>query len=52
MQPTYADILTISAAYDRADRPSHMPFVGLLSGLALALAMWSAVGWLVWALLN
>jgi hypothetical protein len=52
MQPTYADILTISAAYDRIDRPPRMPFLGLLSGVALALIMWLAVGWLMWALLD
>lgn len=52
MQPTYADILTLSAAAPRrADRPAHMPLLGLLSGLVLALMLWSAIGWLMWALL-
>jgi hypothetical protein len=52
MSPTYADILTLSAApRQRADRPAHMPLLGLLSGLALALVLWSAIGGLMWALL-
>ena len=51
MHPTYVDILTLSAAPRRADRPAHMPLLGLLSGLVLALMLWSAIGWLMWALL-
>jgi hypothetical protein len=52
MSRTYADILTLSTAPPRrADRPAHMPVLGLLSGLALALVLWSAIGWVVWALL-
>jgi hypothetical protein len=51
MSPTYADILMLSAAYRPAERGAPMPLLGLLSGLALALVLWSAIGWLVWALL-
>jgi hypothetical protein len=51
MSPTYADILMLSAAYRPAERGAHMPLLGLFSGLALALVLWSAIGWLVWALL-
>ena len=51
MQPTYADILTLSTAHLPAERAAPMPLLGLLSGLALALALWSALGWLMWALL-
>ena len=51
MSPTYADILMLSAAYRPAERGAHMPLLGLLSGLVLALVLWSAIGWLAWALL-
>ena len=51
MSPTYADILMLSAAYRPAERDAPMPLLGLLSGLGLALVLWSAIGWLVWALL-
>jgi hypothetical protein len=51
MSPTYADILMLSAAPRRADPPAQMPLLGLLSGFALALVLWSAIGWVVWALL-
>jgi len=52
MPPTYADIVAICAAHARPDRPSRMPFLGLLTGLALALVMWSGAGWLVLRLLD
>jgi len=51
MHPTYDDILALSAAYRPSERGAHMPLLGLLSGLSLALVLWSGIGWLVWALL-
>lgn len=48
MQPTYAHIEMLSAAAARSDRATQMPFLGLLTGFTLALALWTAVGWLVW----
>ena len=48
-RPTYGDIVMLSAAYARADRAAHMPLLGLLSGLALAIVLWSVIGWLLWA---
>ena len=47
--PTYGDIVMLSAAYTRAERAAHMPLLGLLSGLALAIILWSVIGWLLWA---
>ena len=52
MKPTYADILLLSAPYERTDRPACMPLLGFVSGLGLAVVLWSAIGSLVWALLN
>jgi len=52
MKPTYADILLLSAEYERANRPVHMPLLGFLSGIGLALFLWSAIGSLAWALLG
>jgi hypothetical protein len=52
MKPTYADILLLSAAYERTDRPACMPLLGFVSGLGLAVVLWSAIGSLAWALLN
>jgi len=51
MQPTYADILLLSTAHGRAERSNPMPLLGFLTGLSLALVLWSAIGWLLWALL-
>ena len=39
----------LSAAYARAERAAHMPLLGLLSGFALAIILWSVIGWLLWA---
>jgi len=52
MNPTYADILLLSDDYERVDRPLHMPLLGFLSGIGLALFLWSAIGTLAWALLR
>jgi hypothetical protein len=52
MQPTYADILLLSAAYQRTDRATRMPLLGFVSGLGLAIVLWSAIGSLLWALLG
>jgi len=48
----------LSSAYGPAqrdaasDRAAHMPLLGFLTGLSLAVVLWSAVGWLVWLLLG
>jgi len=51
MRPTYAHLNLVIADDARPDRAPHMPLLGLLSGLALALAMWSVIGWVVLSLL-
>jgi hypothetical protein len=40
------------AERDRPDRAPQMPLLGLLSGLTLALALWSGIVWLVLNVLN
>ena len=52
MRYTYAHIEVLSAAAGRTDRAMQMPFLGLLSGLTLALCLWTAIAWLVWAFLG
>jgi hypothetical protein len=52
MLPTYAHIDLLCSAATRADRPAHMPLLGLLSGLSLALVLWTAIGGFVWAVLD
>jgi hypothetical protein len=42
----------LSSAYSPTERATQMPLLGLLCGLALALLLWSAVGWAVWLLLD
>ncbi|MGH7788350.1 MAG: hypothetical protein ACRERC_15890 [Candidatus Binatia bacterium] len=52
MHPTYFDIemLSARAAAEAVDRPAEMPLLGLLTGMGLALCLWSAIAALVWAL--
>lgn len=52
MHPTYFDIEMVSAraVADDVDRPAEMPLLGLLTGMGLALFLWSAIAGLVWAL--
>lgn len=47
MQPTHADVNLMRFNPARPDPTTQMPLIGLLSGLALALVLWSAIGWLV-----
>ena len=48
----------LSSAYNPAhratptDRATQMPLLGFLTGLSLALVLWTAAGWLVWLLLG
>jgi hypothetical protein len=42
----------ILADRERPDRAPQMPLLGLLSGLTLALALWSGIVWLVLNSLN
>lgn len=47
MRPTYEDLSLLLAERDRPDRAPQMPLLGLLSGLTLALALWSGIAWVV-----
>ncbi|HSP98568.1 MAG TPA: hypothetical protein VL049_15210 [Candidatus Dormibacteraeota bacterium] len=52
MRPTYAELTLLLAERERGDRAPQMPLLGLLSGLALALLLWSGIAWLVLTLLR
>jgi hypothetical protein len=55
MPPTYAHIEMLSLeamTRDRTDRAVHMPLLGLVSGLTLAVVLWTAIGWVAWAVLG
>ena len=52
MRPTYAHLNLIIADQARPGRAPQMPLLGLLSGLALALVLWSAIGWVVLAVVR
>ncbi|MDX2168007.1 MAG: hypothetical protein SF182_13115 [Deltaproteobacteria bacterium] len=52
MRPTYAQLNMVIADRARPDRAPHMPLLGLLSGLSLALVLWSAIAWAALALLR
>jgi hypothetical protein len=47
MRPTYAELNVLISERTRPDRAPRMPLVGLLSGLVLALALWSGIAWLL-----
>ncbi len=47
---TYAHIELVSENAARPDRPPRMPLLGLLSGAVFALALWTAIGWIIVAL--
>ena len=51
MRPTYAHLSLQIDAATRDDRAPSMPLLGPLTGLTLALLLWSGLGWLAWALL-
>jgi len=43
----YEELTMLIAERERPDRAPQMPLLGLLSGLALALLLWSGIAWLV-----
>ena len=47
LPPTYEELTMLISDSDRPDRAPHMPLLGLLSGLTLALVLWSGIAWLV-----
>jgi hypothetical protein len=51
MRPTYADLTLWIDEATQPDRAPSMPLLGPLTGLTLALALWTGIGWLLWALL-
>lgn len=52
MRPSYAELNMLIAERTRPDRAPQMPLLGLLSGLALALVLWSGIAWLVLGVLR
>jgi len=47
MPPTYAHIEMLSLeamTRDRTDRAVHMPLLGLVSGVTMAVVLWTAIG--------
>jgi hypothetical protein len=51
MRATYAELVLLSDAHRGADRSPTMPLLGFFTGLTLATALWTAIGWIAWALL-
>lgn len=51
MRPTYAHLTLLIDAAAQPDRAPSMPLLGPLTGLTLAVALWTALGSLLWALL-
>lgn len=52
MRPTYADLTALIDEATQPDRAPSMPLLGPLSGLTLALTLWTAIGWLLFALID
>jgi hypothetical protein len=52
MRPTYADLSLLIDRATQPDRAPSMPLLGPLSGLTLALALWTGLGWLFWTLFS
>ncbi len=52
MRPTYAELTMLIDERTRPDRAPQMPLLGLLSGLGLALVLWSGIAWLALGLLH
>lgn len=50
MLPTYAALDVLIDRATQPDRAPSMPLLGPLAGLTLALTLWTAIGWLCWAL--
>ncbi|MFN8642433.1 MAG: hypothetical protein U0802_12575 [Candidatus Binatia bacterium] len=52
MRPTYAELNLLISQRTRPDRAPQMPLLGLLSGFALALLLWSGIAGLVLGVLR
>jgi len=52
LPPTYEELTMLISDSDRPDRAPHMPLLGLLSGLALAVVLWSGIAWLVFSVVD
>ena len=52
MRPTYAHLSLLIDEATRHDRAPSMPLLGPLTGLALALVLWSGLGWAFWSLVS
>jgi hypothetical protein len=52
MRPTYADLSSLIDEATQPDRAPSMPLLGPLSGLTFALALWTAIGWLLFVLID
>jgi hypothetical protein len=52
LPPTYEELIMLIGDSARPDRAPHMPLLGLVSGLALALLLWSGIAWVVLAVLR
>jgi hypothetical protein len=52
MRATYHDLEMVSWTIEpgSVDRPAQMPLLGLLTGMLLALVLWSGIAALLWAL--
>lgn len=52
MRPTYAELNMLISERTRPDRAPQMPLLGLLSGFALALVLWSGIAWFLLGVLR
>ena len=50
MRPTYAHLTLMIDEATQPDRAPSMPLLGPLTGLALALLLWSVIAGLLWLL--
>jgi hypothetical protein len=49
---TYADLDVLSTRHGRGHRAAHMPLLGFMTGVALALSLWSLIGFAGWLVLG
>jgi hypothetical protein len=52
MRLTYADLVLQSEQSQRLDRLPNAPLLGFVVGTALALLLWTAIGWALLTLLS
>lgn len=52
MRLTYADIVLQSEESERLDRLPNAPLLGFVVGTALALLLWTVIGWTVLTVLG